>query len=149
MDARARAVAFAVLLSAGVPLARAAGVVTVSQPWARPAALHASTPVYLELGSSDDVTLVAVRSSLGNVALMRGNARVHDIGLAAHVPLPMAAAREHLVLERVSRRLVTGDRVPLTLVLRDAQGATREIDVSAEVRPRSPIDDERRAHGRH
>jgi hypothetical protein len=28
-------------------------------------------------------------------------------------------------------------------------GATREIDVNAEVRLRSPIDDERRAHGAH
>ena len=149
MDARARAVIFALVLSAGLPFARAAGVVTVSQPWARPAALHASAPVYLELGSSDDLTLVAARSSLGNVALMRGNARVDDIAVTAHVPLPMAAAREHLVLERVSRRLVRGERVPLTLVLRDAQGVTREIEVSAEVRLRSPLDDERRAHGRH
>jgi hypothetical protein len=38
--------------------------------------------------------------------------------------------------------------VTLTLVLRDAQGRTQEVPVDAEVRHRSPLDDERRAHER-
>jgi len=39
-----------------------------------------------------------------------------------------------------------GERVPLTLVLRDAAGRRSELAVSAEVRIRSPQDDERRPH---
>ena len=136
-------------LSAHVADASAAGVVTVSQPWVRPAPLHASTPAYLDVGSSEDATLIAVRSPAGGVAMMRGKMRVEAMRIAAGVPLAMSATREHLVVMHLSRKLALGERVPLTLVLRDPAGATRDIDVSAEVRLRSPIDDERRAHGRH
>ena len=129
--------------------AAAAGVVTVSQPWVRPAALHASTPAYLVLGSSEAATLVAARSPVGDVVVLHGTARVDAVPIAAGVPLAMQKEREHLLLQRITRKLAPGERVPLTLVLRDAAGALREIDVDAEVRLRSPIDDERRAHGHH
>ena len=118
-------------------------------PWIRPAAAHAAARAYFDLGSSEAVTLVAVRSPLGAVALMRGNARVAAIPVSPGVPVAMTPAREHLLVQGVARKLALGERVPLTLVLRDAAGATREIEVSAEVRLRSPIDDERRAHARH
>jgi copper(I)-binding protein len=129
--------------------AGAVGVVTVSQPWVRPAALHADAPAYLTLGSSEGATLVGARSAAGDVVMMRGNARVAKIALTAGTPLAMAAAREHLVIRHVSRTLTSGQRVPLVLVLRDDAGVTREIEVNAEVRLRAPIDDERRAHGKH
>ena len=130
------------------PLAAdALGVVTVSQPWVRPAGAHAATPAYLVLGSSEAATLVAVRSPLGEVALMRGAARIGELALPAGAPLAMSAQGPHLLLRGLARSLARGERVPLTLVLRDAAGAVQEIDVSAEVRLRSPIDDERRAHG--
>jgi hypothetical protein len=49
----------------------------------------------------------------------------------------------------LKRRLTLGDHLALTLTLRDARGNTQEIPIDAEVRHRSPIDDERRAHGAH
>ena len=127
----------------------AVGVVTVSQPWVRPAALRAATPAYLVLGSSEPLTLVGARSDAGPVALVRGKARVDSFAVTAGTPLDLAPNGPHLELRGVTRALVRGQRVGLTLMLRDASGATREIDVNAEVRLRSPIDDERRAHGEH
>jgi hypothetical protein len=127
--------------------ALSAGVVTVNQPWVRPAAARATTPAYLVLGSSEAATLVAARSPLGEVALMRGKARVEEIALTPGTPLAMTAQGPHLSIRSLAKPLALGARVPLTLVLRDAAGATRDVDVDAEVRLRSPIDDERRAHG--
>jgi hypothetical protein len=42
--------------------------------------------------------------------------------------------------------LKIGDRVSIILTVRDGDGTVHEIPVNAEVRIRSPIDDERRAH---
>jgi copper(I)-binding protein len=124
----------------------AAGVVTVNQPWVRPAAAHATTPVYFVLGSSEAASLVAARSPLGVVVLMRGKAIVDAIPIAAGAPLAMSAQGPHLAIRGLAKPLARGDRVPLTIVLRDEAGATRDIDVDAEVRLRSPVDDERREH---
>lgn len=137
------------LLALATMPAAAVGVVTVSAPWVRPAALHASAPAYLVLGSSEAVTLVAARSPVGDVVIVRGTKRVDTVPVAPGVPFAMQKEREHLLLQRITRKLGPGERVPLTLVLRDAAGALREIDVDAEVRMRSPIDDERRAHDHH
>jgi len=123
-----------------------AGVVTVSQPWVRPASTRATTPVYMVLGSSEAATLVRARSALGNVVLMRDKAVVDGIALTPGAALAMTAQGPHLAIRGLARSLAQGERVPLTLVLRDGAGATRDIAVDAEVRLRSPIDDERRAH---
>jgi copper(I)-binding protein len=127
----------------------ATAVVTVSQPWVRPAAAHAMTRAFLVLGSSTDATLVAARSPIAQVVLMRGAAPMDGIAVAAGKPVPMSDAGPHLALRGVARALKLGDRVPLTLTLRHADGRVQDIDVSAEVRRHSPIDDERRAHAKH
>jgi len=57
----------------------------------------------------------------------------------------MRDAGTRIVLARVERTLKRGDRVPLTLVLKYADGATQDIEVDAEVRRRSPSED----HGVH
>ena len=137
-------IALALLASARV---LAGGVVTVNQPWVRPGAAHAATPLYLVLGSSEAATITAARSPVGEVALMRGQEKIGEIAIAPGTPLAMTPDGPHLVIRRLAQPLAIGARVPLTLVLRDAAGATRDIEVSAEVRLRSPLDDERRAHG--
>jgi len=139
----------AAVLAGSAVCARAVGVVTVNQPWVRPAGLHASTPAYAVFGSSEATTIVAASSPLADVALMRGKARVDAIAVQAGVPIEMSAHGPHLLLRGLTRALAVGQRVPLTLMLQDASGTTRQIDVDAEVRLRSPIDDERRAHGKH
>jgi periplasmic copper chaperone A len=127
----------------------ATGVVTVSQPWLEPAARHASTPLYLVLGNSEPATLVGARSPLGDVQLRNGTRRIDAWPLVPGAPVTMTLQGPHLIVRNVNRALVRADRVPVTLRLRDADGQVREIDVDAEVRLRSPIDDERRAHAMH
>jgi copper(I)-binding protein len=48
-----------------------------------------------------------------------------------------------VALAPLARQLRLGDRVPLTLVVREADGVVQAIDVDAEVRRRSPTDDHR------
>jgi hypothetical protein len=136
--------AWAVALHVGA--AAAIGVVTVSDSWVQPARANGSTSVYFVLGSSVDTALVGARSDAGEVRLARGKASVDAIDVAAGQPLAMSARGPHVVIRKLSRRLALGDRVTLTLSLRDAQGNRQEIPVDAEVRHRSPLDDERRAH---
>ena len=126
-----------------------AGVVTVSQPWLPPAASHASTPLYLVLGTSEPATLVGARSPLGDVQLYDGQRRIDAWPLVPGATLVMTLRGPHLVVRNLDRALARSERVPVTLRLRDADGDVQEIEVSAEVRLRSPIDDERRAHGMH
>ncbi|HSV19841.1 MAG TPA: copper chaperone PCu(A)C [Casimicrobiaceae bacterium] len=126
-----------------------AGVVTVSQPWLPPAARHASTPLYLVLGTSEPATLVGARSPLGEVQLYDGKRRVEAWPLVPGATLVMTVNGPHLVVRDIDHALARSERVPITLRLRDADGDVHEIEVDAEVRLRSPIDDERRAHGMH
>ena len=51
-----------------------------------------------------------------------------------------------VVLQQLVKTLQPGDRVPMTLRIDLDDGSRQEIAVDAEVRLRSPIDDERRAH---
>jgi VCBS repeat-containing protein len=51
-----------------------------------------------------------------------------------------------LRLERIVRTLKPGERVAIVLTIEAADGQRRDISVKAEVRRRSPADDERRAH---
>jgi len=80
---------------------------------------------------------------------MRGKARATEIDVPPGEPLALTQAGPHLLVRKLNQRVVLGDHVSLTLTLRDAQGNTQDIPVQAEVRHRSPIDDERRAHGAH
>jgi len=139
----------ALTLAALAQCAGAIGVVTMNQPWVKPVAAKGSTRAFIVLGSSSDTALVAVRSPMADVVLMRGASRVDAIDVAAGRTVAMSERGPHLALHRVARRLELGDRVPLTLTLRDPDGRTQNIEVSAEVRNRSPVDDERAGHGHH
>lgn len=137
------------LLTAALALVsvHAHAVFVVTEPWVRPARAAQSTEAYMELVSSDGATLIGVRSPIAASITMRG-----PRGSQAALPLPpgatvaLAPGKFRLALGRLARTLGVGDRVPLTLVLRDANGATQQIDVDAEVRLRSPADDHRRPH---
>ena len=69
------------------------------------------------------------------------------VELPAQQPVALAAGGTRIVLTRVARPLARGDRVPLTLVLRYADGTTQDVEVDAEVRRRSPSEDH--GHGGH
>ena len=122
-------------------------VTTVSDPWVLPVAARGTTRAFLVLGSSTDATLVGARSALAEVSLMQGKRSVDEIAVRAGEPVAMSANGIHLRLRGVTRTLALGERVPLSIVLRDATGRVQEVPVSAEVRRRSAIEDEKRAHG--
>lgn len=137
-------------LLAFAPLTSLAAVIAVNEPWLRPAAAGASTSAFMELTVSETATLVDVRTPAATkVALALGAQRrgpPFALRLAAKETLLMRDGGTRIVLGRVERALKRGDRVPLTLVLRYADGTTQEIAVDAEVRRRSPSDDHRGAH---
>ena len=139
----AGAVALAVCLGAPAPDARALFI--VNQPWVKPAARD--TEAYMLLTSTEAATLVGVRSPLAARASLRS-----PRGGRSELPLPAGATVElrpnadRIVLRGLVRRLKRGDRFPLTLRIRSADGTSQDIVVDAEVRSESPLDAERRAH---
>jgi len=139
-----------VAIFAFAPAASLAAVVAVNEPWVRPAATGSSTEAFMEIAVSEDAMLVDVRTPLATrIALAQGRERrpaPFALSLAAGKPLLMDARATRIVLGRVERPLKLRDRVPLTLVLRYADGTTQEIPVDAEVRRRSPSEDHGHPH---
>jgi copper(I)-binding protein len=137
-------------LLAFAPLTSLAAVIAINQPWVRPAAIGATTYAFMELTVSEPATLVDVRTPVARTAaLARGAQRQASpfaLPLGARETLLMRDPHTRIELRRVSRALKRGDRVPLTLVLRYADGTLQEIEVDAEVRRRSPSDDHRGGH---
>lgn len=146
MAARLSMMLAALVVAALAQCAGAVGVVTMNQPWVKPVAAKGSTRAFVVLGSSNDTALVAVRSPMAEVVMMRGRTRVAAIEVPAARTVEMSERGPHLALHGVVRGLRLGERVPLTLTLRDPDGRTQDIEVTAEVRNRSPVDDERAGH---
>jgi copper(I)-binding protein len=136
------------LLVAAHAGAAASAVFEVTEPWVRPAAAAASTEAYMELTSSSGATLVEVRSPVAaRIALVTARKREPPpfaLPLPPRTKVPLSAGRTWLVLQQLARPLKLGERVPMTLVVRDADGTTQEIEVDAEVRRRSPAADHHR-----
>ena len=134
-------------LLALAPVASIAATITVNEPWVRPVAKGGATDAYMELTVSESATLVDVRTPVATrvVLAQRSQRRAPPFALqlAARQPVLMRDRETRIVLGRVERTLKRGDLVPLTLVLRYADGTTQEIAVDAEVRRRSPSDDHR------
>jgi copper(I)-binding protein len=139
-------VAFA-LLAALAGAAPAIPVVTVSGPWVLPADARGQARAFVDVGSSVDATLEAVRSPLAPVQMMNGSRPVSSLPLPAGKVVAMQRGGAHLLLGPLRAPLRLGSAVPLVFVVRNAQGQAQEIPVQAEVRLRSALEDERRAHG--
>lgn len=148
------AIAAAATLLAGVlaigPV-DAASVFAVNQAWVAPARAAQSTEAYMELLSSEPAVLARVRSDASaRVTLLspgKDGLPIKELALKPKAPLQLAPGRYRLVLHHLARPLALGDRVALMLTIRARNGSTQEIPVNAEVRLRSPLDDE--AYGHH
>src|SRR6266436_5804260 len=122
----------------------------VNQPWARPAQRGQVTEAYMDLTSTDGAALVGVTSDAAITAAIRAPGK--SSGNNVRVPLPaktlvaLAPGGYRVALTGLTRPLKLGDRVKLTLAIEAADGSRQDIGVDAEVRLRSPLDDERRAH---
>jgi copper(I)-binding protein len=121
----------------------------VNQPWLRPAKVAQSTEAYMNLTSGQGAHLIGVRTDAAAGASIRGPgapiAKVARVALPSGAMVALAPGQYRIALTRLLRPLQLGDRVQLTLVMELDDGTRQDIEVDAEVRRRSPIDDERRA----
>ena len=123
-------------------------VFVVNQPWVAPARKGQTTHAYMNLTSTDGATLVGARSEDARRASLHSAHSDAAAGLAlpAKSEIALAPGHDHLTLNGLTRALKIGDRIIITLTVRDGDGTVREITVNAEVRVRSAVDDELRAH---
>jgi copper(I)-binding protein len=124
------------------------GVFVVNQPWLHPARKAQTTHAYMNLTSSDGAMLLGARAEdARHVSLHSARGAVAaGLALPAKSEVALAPGHDHLTLTGLTRTLKIGDQVKITLVVGDDNGTMHEIPVNAEVRHRSPVDDERRAH---
>ncbi|MEO8754217.1 MAG: copper chaperone PCu(A)C [Casimicrobiaceae bacterium] len=137
----------ALAAAAAVVSAHAHAVLVINEPWVRPAQAAQATEAYMELQSSDGATLVGARSAAaGRITLVGTHGSTLAVPLPAGRSVLLAPGKFRLALLKLARTLRAGDRVPVTLVLRNGSGATEEIEIDAEVRLRSPTDDHLHPH---
>jgi len=130
-------------------IALGAGVISVNLPWARPAALHATTEVYMEIASSESAAITAARSPDAERVSIRTSSRVgpsNEIALPAQTTVLLEPRKQRLVLSGLKRALRVGDHVSVTITLKHPTGASQDIDIQAEVRTGSARDQEGREH---
>lgn len=133
--------AAALALAAGASLAQ----VKVEDPWVRATVPQQRvTGAFMKLTASEPLRLVEARSPLA------GNVEIHEMAMEGGVmkmralpavALPAGKAVElkpgghHVMLFDLKQQIKAGDSVPLTLVVVDAAGKRRNVEVSAAVRP--------------
>ena len=146
-----RCAGFVACLALAVLAADAHAIFIVTQPWVGPAAQGGSAEAYMDLTSTEGAVLVGARSDIAAAVTIRAPGKgAGDVGrlrLPANAMVSLAPNGYRLVLSKLTRPIKLGERVMLTLTIEAADGARRDIPVNAEARLRSPIEDERRAHG--
>jgi copper(I)-binding protein len=141
------AAALTAVLAVGHAVAQTPRTLSVTQPWVRPAGRGATSEAYMELVSSVDATLVAAASPRAASVAVRPKAKgASSIALPARERVVLKAGGDRLVLLRIAEPLKLGDKVPLTLTIAYGDGTREPIEINAEVRLRSPVEDERRHH---
>lgn len=150
LSSRARLVLAALFVA--VPALAQTARLQVDGAWIRASASPTGTGAYMRLIASEPLTLVGVRSPAAGVA------EVHEMKLDGDImrmravdalPLPVGQPVElkpgglHLMLMDLTAPLQGDVRVPVTLILRDAKGAERRLDLQVPVATRAPA----AAHG--
>ena len=149
--ARAARYVLAMAIALGAAGADATGLLIVNQPWVRPAAAGQNTEAFMDLTSTAGATLVAVESPNAARVSLRGPAGTRTTGvdrivLPAGKLVALAPGSYRVALRAVARPFKLGERVAMTLQIVYDDGSRQAIPVDAEVRLRSPIEDELRAH---
>ena len=125
-------------------------VFTVNAPWVRPTTERSATEAYMRLTSTEGAVLKEAKSPIATSVVIRAAGSAHrilpELALPAGTAILLAPDEVRLVLRGLAHPLAVGERVPLVLTIEGADGSHVQIPVNAEVRVRSPIDDERRAH---
>ena len=122
----------------------------VEGAWVRTSPSLTGTAAYMRLTAAESLTLVGASSPIAGVAEVHDMKLDGDIMRMRAVPaldLPAGKTIElkpgglHLMLMDLKAPLQGDVRVPVTLILRDAKGAERRVELQVPVTARSP------AHG--
>ncbi len=142
------AAALALAASAFTALAQGAAPLQVDAAWARPSvAGQTASGAFMRLTAREPLTLVGVSTPVAKVAEVHEMKMDGDVMRMRAVPgleLPAGKAVElrpggyHLMLMELRTPLKADTRVPLTLVLRDARGAERRLELQVPVATRAP-----------
>ena len=129
-----------VALAAVPAVPHAAETVSVGNAWLRATAPGQKTAgAYMELTGSAGAALIAVetpaagRAELHSMSMEAGVMRMRSVG-KIDLPAKLAPGGLHVMLLDLRRPLKEGDRVPLTLTVRDAGGRQTTVRVEAEVK---------------
>jgi len=137
-------------LVATILAAPANALFIVNQPWVRPAQVGQATEVYMDLTSTEGGKVIGVRTDVAKTATIRGPGKAVIVTSKVILPpqtlVALAPGRYRIALGQLMRTLKLGDRLNLILTVEQDDGSRQDIEVNAEVRLRSPIDDERRVH---
>jgi len=138
------ALAASLAVMAAGAVASGANAVDVTNAWVRATVPGQSVAgVYMDITASAPRALVAVSSPVagraelhtmtmdGGVMKMRALER---IDLPARVTVKLAPGGHHIMLVGIKRKLNAGERVPITITVRDLRGARSMVAVDAEVR---------------
>jgi copper(I)-binding protein len=71
----------------------------------------------------------------------------HKLELPANTLVELKPGESRIRMSGLVRRLKLGEHVPLTLIVRAADGKEQRFFINAEVRHRSPTEDELNPHG--
>ncbi len=130
----------------------AAALIAINEPWVRIGGDGRTVEAFMQVTDTDGGALVAAQSPMAATVEIRARGKVAPL---ARLPLP---AGKTLMLTPGGTRLLLrgftgprgpGARVPLALRFENGDGVVQAIAIDAEVRRRSPSDDERRAHAHH
>jgi copper(I)-binding protein len=142
-----------IAVSAAIALALASAVanaiLSINEPWVRAAADGRSAEVFVKLKSSDSAALVGLDSFAARTTALRapgGKRNLRELALPANVLVELQPDNVRIVLSGLARRLKLGEHVPVTLIVRAADGMQQKVYINAEVRRRSPTEDELDPH---
>jgi copper(I)-binding protein len=130
----------------------AQALLSINEPWVRAGADGRSADVFMNLKSSEGATLVGVDSFAARTATIRapGQRRtLRELVLPPNVLVALKPDDVRIGLVGLVRRLRLGEHVPVTLIVRSADGTQQNLYVNAEVRRHSPSEDELNPHGDH
>ena len=137
------------LLTASLSLTALADTVKISDPWARATAPGAPAGgAFMSLTADADMTLIAAESRASKVVELHTMKMENGVMIMRAVPqidLPKGQTVSlkpgglHVMLIGLHAPLKAGEKVDMTLRVKDSQGKEQRIPVTAEIRTMKPM----------
>lgn len=117
-----------------------------------------ATGAFMRLTAEEPLRLVGVESPAASVAevhemkmegdVMRMRA-IEGLDLPKGVPVDLKPGGYHVMLQQLKSPLLKDSQVPITLVFKDAKGATSRLSLQVPVRAMAPAGGQGAGHGGH